>query len=270
MDGNIKKDLPLQISISIFLFFSLWWMYLQLYVPIQNIGYQFFGATYGMMALYGSLFTTVVAKKWGGLNSQMGKSIIFFALGLAAQEFGQLAYSFYTYYLHVEIPYPSIGDVGYFGSIPLYILGVFFLAKVAGVNIGLRTFVNKMQAIFLPIIMLILSYIFFLKDYSADWSKPLTIFLDFGYPFGQAIYISLATLTFLLSINILGGKMRGKILLILLALLIQYVADYMFLYQAHQGKIYAGSFNDYLYLLAYFIMTIGLLQLNNIHSDLSK
>jgi hypothetical protein len=83
--------------------------------------------------------------------------------------------------------------------------------------------------------------------------------LDFGYPFGQAIYISIAILAFLFSRRLLSGLMRPKILLILAALCMQYASDFTFLYQSHHNTWKAGGVNDYMYLIAYFIMTIALL-----------
>ena len=200
----------------------------------------------------------------------MGKALIFFSLGLFAQEFGQVMYSYYLYFQKIEVPYPSLGDVGYFGSIPLYILGVLYLAKASGVKIGLSSFVNKIQAILIPGVILVLSYYFFMQGYVPDWSAPIRTLLDFGYPLGQAIYISLALLTYSLSRGVLGGVMKPRILFILFALFVQYIADFSFLYLAQQGQAYPGSILDYAYILAYFLMGIGLLQFGSVLTKLRE
>jgi hypothetical protein len=87
------------------------------------------------------------------------------------------------------------------------------------------------------------------------------VFLDFGYPLGQAIYVSLALLTYLLSTKTLGGIMKNKVLLILFALAVQYAADYNFLYQAYAETWSVSGYGDVIYLFAYFLMAVGLLQL---------
>ena len=222
------------------------------------------------MALWGGIWGIAIAQKWGGIRSVMGKTVILFSLGLLFQVFGQLAYAYLSFYIHIDVPYPSSGDIGYFGSIPLYIYGILLLAKASGVKIGLKSFESKIQAILIPLVMLVVAYFLFLQGYEFDWKDPIKIFLDFGYPLGQAIYISIAFLTYLLSRNILGGIMKRKILFILFALCIQFLSDYTFLYQLSRGTWAVGGINDYMYLIAYFIMTLALLQLNTVLSKIKE
>jgi hypothetical protein len=54
--------------------------------------------------------------------------------------------------------------------------------------------------------------------------------------------------------------MKNKVILLLAALLVQYSADYSFLFRFNRGTWYAGDFSDYLYLLAYILMIIALLR----------
>lgn len=258
---TLKKELLAQIALALFVFFTIFWIINTLFFPIGSPSHEWFANTYGILALWGGAWGLVISKKWGGFKSIIGKAILFFSFGLLAQVFGQVAYSYYYYYLGVEIPYPSLGDLGYFGSIPLYIFAVLLLARASGVKISLRSFKSKAQAVIIPILILGFSYYAFLQGYEFDWSAPLVIFLDFGYPLGQATYISFAILTYLLSKKTLGGIMKGKIFLILFALVIQYIADYHFLYQISKDTWYASGPNDYIYLASYFAMAIGLIQL---------
>ena len=234
---------------------------------------RFFGdfpSIYAVMALAGGVLGIKIAQEWGGFRSIMGKAIWMFSLGLLLQVFGQIAYAYLAFFKQIEVPYPSIGDIGYFSSIPLYIYGVILLAKASGVTIALRSYTHQMTAVLLPLVMLIASYLFFLRAYEFDWSAPVRIFLDFGYPLGQSIYISLAILTFLLSRKVLGGIMKNKIRFLILALLVQYIADYTFLFQVSKGTWVAGGIDDYMYLCAYFLMSIGLIQLNIKHLNLKS
>lgn len=219
------------------------------------------GASYQIITLLGGIWGLFIAASWGGLKSVMGRSILAFSLGLLFQTFGQSVFSYYNIVAHVEIPYPSLADIGYFGSIPLYIYGALMLGRASGVTISLKSFTSKFQAVLIPLIMLSLSYFFFLRGYEADWSDPVRLFLDFGYPLGQAIYVSLAFLVFLLSQKTLGGIMKHRVLFILLALVVQYLADYNFLYQALAGSWGLSGYGDVIYLVAYLLMTIGLIQL---------
>jgi len=200
----------------------------------------------------------------------MGKSLIFFASGLGFQELGQLTYSYYIYVLNIEVPYPSFGDIFYYGSIIFYILGVLYLAKASGVQVSLKSVKGKINALLIPIVILLLSYYVFLQGYEFDWSQFLTIILDFGYPLGQAIYVSLAFLIYLLTRGVLGGLMRPKILFVLVALLAQYLADWTFLYQASRGTWSVSGINDYMYFFAYFLMALALIQFDTVYKKLHE
>lgn len=264
---NIRVLIPL----SIFVVFSIWWLYLNvLGIKTDDLRNQLFGSLYGLIALYGAIWGLYIAQKWGGIKSVLGRSILFFSAGLFAQEIGQLIYSYYIIIAHIEVPYPSMGDVFFYSAIPLYIVAVIFLAQASGVHVSLRSFGNKLQAILIPVVILAFSYYFFLQEYSFDWTAPLKMILDFGVPLGQAIYISLAILTYTLTRGVLGGMMKNKVLFILFALLAQYIADWTFLYQASRGIWSGGGINDYMYLCAYFIMTLGLLQFKTIFDKLRQ
>ncbi len=260
---QIITDRATKVIVFLVFLFSAVWIYLNLFLNPQNSDYnQLFAACYGLIALIGSVTGLLISKKWGGLGSAFGKAIYFFSFGLLLQEFGQLSYSYYIYYEHISVPYPSIGDIGYFGSIIFYILGIRYLAKVSGVRISLKSYMSKLQALFIPTAILALSYIIFLRNYEFDFTQPLKIFLDFGYPLGQATYVSLAILALLLTRQTLGGIMRNRILLILIALCVQYLADYTFLLQSTSGSWSAGGINDLIYMFSYAFMTLGILQIN--------
>lgn len=259
MLGLTRKQTAMLLATVIFGGLSVWWVALQLMEAPSDFALELFSGVYGAMALFGAIVGFILAREWGGWKSYIGRAIRMFSFGLLAQEFGQITYSLYTLILHQEIPYPSIGDIGYFGSIFFYVYGVWLLGKAVGTKFSLRSYGNKLVAVIIPAAILAASYWYFLRDYEADWSQKLTTFLDFGYPLGQAIYISLAILVFTLSRKYLGGLMRPVILFVLFALGIQYMADFMFLYQTYHETWTTAGPNEYVYLFAYFVMTMALL-----------
>jgi hypothetical protein len=260
-----SKDSRAIIALMLLSIITAWWLTLHPFESGTLIDQKYiWGSSYQIIALWGSVWGLFISIYWGGYKSALGRMILAFSLGLLCQVFGQTVYSYYNLYAHVEAPYPSIGDIGFFGSIPLYIYGSFLLAKVSGVKVTLRSFDQKIQAFFIPLIALFISYMVFLRGYEFDFSHPLTILLDFSYPFGQAIYVSIAILTLLLSRKILGGIMRGPVMLFLFALIFQYICDYNFLYQASRETWFVGGYGDYLYAVSYFVMTIALLYVGEI------
>ena len=245
--------------------FAAWWLYITLFLRdvdhYTNVHNQSFAATYGVMALAGGIIGLFASRIWGGYKSLIGRSLLFFSIGLLAQEFGQIVYSYYLHVQHVEIPYPSVGDVGYFSSIFFYIYAALLLLRACGAKFSLRDKLMRVVAVVLPLLLLAGSYAYFLRDYQFDFSSlksTLTVMLDFGYPLGQATYISIALLTYFLSRNLLGGVMKRKILLVLFALVIQYAADFSFLEAAKLEKVFPAGANDFMYLLSYTMMALAL------------
>ncbi len=267
----LAQDKKAQLLAVVFIALFAWWIYLFLLGHTESNQYKnlIWAASYQLLALLGGIWGLVASAGWGSKRSVMGRSIIAFSIGLLLQVFGQSVFSFYNLFAEIEIPYPSIADIGFFGSIPLYIYGILLLAKASGVKISVQSYRKKLQAIIIPIVMLGLSYHFFLRGYEYDGNGLLKAFLDFGYPLGQAIYVAIAILTYILSKKVLGGIMRGRVLFILLALIAQYVADSNFLYQTINLSWYNGGYGDLLYAIAYLLMALGLLQLQSkyIHSE---
>lgn len=249
----------------LFSFFTLWFVFIVVYrVNADGGSAQIWSATYQLIAWVGAIYGIYFSRLWGGWHSVIGRANLVFALGLLAQSFGQSIFSYY-FYTGIEAPYPSIADLGFFGSIPLYIYGVILIARVSGAYIRYKTLSNKIFVFLVTVLALIMSYSVFLRSYEFYWDNPLTIFLDFGYPIGQAIYISLAVIAYVNFRGLLGGTMRKSIMLIIFALVAQYLSDYVFLYQISRG-IYEGVNTvlvDYLYLVAYFVMSLALINLGH-------
>lgn len=264
----IKKENEAKVLCLLMLLLSTWWGFLLLSGINEQLPNYIFGGTYGIIALLGGIWGIKIAYKWGGFKSVFGRAILFFSFGLLSQEFGQLVFSYYNLFAKIPVPYPSLADVGFFGVIPLYSIGMLYLAQAAGVKFSLKSISNKLQVILIPLIMLSISYYIFLATYTVDTSDILRTFLDFAYPLGDALYISLAILTFSLSRGLLGGIMRSRILFLIIAFCAQYVADFNFLFQSSQGTWSNAGYGDYLYLISYFMMTLGILQLNTVFNSL--
>lgn len=260
---QFKQSRGLQVIFIIFGILTLWWVSIFTRGLTEGMENDVFTLIYCILALLGGSAGWTFAHKWGGFKSTLGRSIIMFTLGLLAQFIGQIMYNYYIYVLGIEVPYPSIGDVIFFSSILFYIYGAWLLAKVSGLKLSIQSAHGKLQAFIIPIIIVIISYLVFLQGYEPDWSNKIVIFLDFGFPIGQAIFVSIAILALLISKNILGGMMRKPIILLILALIVQYIADFSFSYQVSREAWYVGGTNDFLYALAYFLMATSLFSIGN-------
>lgn len=262
----IRHDQFALITSFIFLALTVWWVFIYFGGTRDADINNWFGFVYGGLSVWGGIWGLVASQKWGGFGSYIGRAIIFLAFGLLSQAFGQYSFWFINVFLKIAVPYPGIPDIGFFGTTIFYIYAAWLFAKSAGVKVTLKSLKSKLQALVIPLAMLTIGYTLFLRNYEFDFSQPLKIFLDFGYPLGQAIYISIAILTYSLCRKLLGGIMRFPILFIVFAFCAQFLADYCFIY--FQEVFYPASIMDYLYLVAYFIMSLGVLQFKWIYKSL--
>jgi len=264
-----KNRLTLLVTVLMFVCFTAWWGVLQIIgflSPSQDLSWSknIFGSFYGLLALWGGLLGLIISKKWGGFKSSVGTILIFFSIGLLLQEFGQIVYSYYNIFAQMEIPYPSVGDVGYFGSVLMYIVGAFLLVKLLILPYKKEDISKKYPVLLLPVALLAISYYMFLNGHSFDPNLSLRNFLDLGYPVFQAVYVSLGLIAFTLCSRSSIGLMKRKMLFLIVALVSQYASDFTFLYMASRGLPYVGGIVDYLYLVSYFLMTLAIIELNSV------
>lgn len=248
-------------TIVFFLLLSAWWVSIFVRGLTESPENEFFTSIYFVVALWGGIAGFFVARTWGGYKSIFGRAISAFSLGLLGQAFGQIVFNYYHVVLGVEIPYPSIADFGFFSTGIFYGYGAIQLMRVAGVKFSLSSLSNKMIALAVPLFWALFSYWFFLRGYQFDWNKPLEMVLDMVSPVIDAAYLSLAILAYLLSRKWLGGFMKKPVLLLLLAIIMEAVSDFHFLYQASRDTWHAAGTNDYLYLVTFTLMALALMYL---------
>lgn len=255
MNVNTIKYVGLSL---IFLVLSIWWGFIYSNNYIDTIHNNLYTVTYPILSLLGSILGALSAIKWGGYKSYIGKSIIFLSLGLFSQFFGQFVYAYYIYILDTEA-FPSVGDIGYFGSIVFYFFGAIYLGLAMGIGRQLKEFKNIFLIILVALVSFSIVYGFFLRNYIFDKSELLTSILNYAYPIGQSIYLALTVSILLLSFNYAKGLMRFPVLVLLFALTTQFFADFMFLFQTNNDSWYVGGVNDFIYSISYFLMGAGLL-----------
>ncbi len=237
-----------------------WWVYLQLGNLTNTMQAYLFDWFYGLIGFSGALYGLYISfKKWGGWNSILGRGLILLPFGLLGQWFGLQVWTYYNVIAKVETPYPSFADAGYFALIPAYTLGALMFAWAAGAKFSLKTKRGKIGALFIPLIALAFAYVLFLKDIGFDTSDLVKTFLDFGYPLGEILPVSIALFTLTLSRSLLGGTMRSRILYLIGAFFFQFLTEYGFLYAAGAGTYVNGGWNDLMYFTSYAIMSIGLI-----------
>lgn len=226
-------------------------------LPI-NLLYSFSNGFLGTVAGVMGLF---ISKHWGGSKSAVGKAVLLISSGTISWGLGTLTWSFYNFVLHVDVPYPSLADIGYALAIPLWTTGVFYLSQATGAKFTLRKLRGRVLLIALPLIAAVVSY-YFLFVIARGSAFPvegglLKVFLDFYYPIGDWVILTVAFIVFGLSLHYLGGNFRWPVMIILLGFVLMFISDVSFSYTTTVESYYNGHLVDLLFTVAIFLISFG-------------
>lgn len=207
-------------------------------------------------------------RQWGGHKSIIGKSMFFSSIGLLWWALGSLTWVFYNFILHVDAPYPSIADIGY-GQVYLWWgIGIVMLTNATSIRYEAKKSREKIYFLCIPVVMAIVTYNFiFLQAHGGTllYDNPLKVLTDIVYPLGDIVIITLVVLKSGSVFNFLGERLRLPIIIFLLGLVLNYIADFYFSYTTTVGLYYVGSMADVFFTAAIFMLSLGL---SNLHPKL--
>lgn len=245
---------------------SLFWLGLQLTDPKDLKINLMFSFALNTLAFLSGLLGLRVARQWGGHKSVVGKGITFISLGLISWgAVGGYIWSYYNFILNQSVPYPSFSDVGFVAAVPLWAIGMFYLAKATGVKYGLRNSIEKAYLLIIPVVCAVFSYFILVtvaRDGSiSDGGSMLKVFFDFAYPICDVVIITIALLIYGLTLRLLGGLYKWPIRILLLGFIVMFFADTAFSYTTTVETYFNGNIADLLFTLAFFLMGYGLTSL---------
>ncbi len=220
-----------------------------------------FSSSYIVVALLGGLFGLKKAKYWGGFKSLLGRSLGFLSLGLILTTLGSLTLTFFYYVLNKEPSYPSIAEVFYISGIVSYIAGVFCLSRTirSWSLLKGKGLIKKILLIFVPLAMVGLTTSIFISRYATEGVSLSVLITDYVYAFSQAIYAFIAIAILINSSRLFGGQLHKAVVVLVVALIFQYVADYNYSYQILSGTWQTAGYGELLYLSAYSLIGLSVL-----------
>lgn len=222
---------------------------------IDSDGFTLYSYTYWTISLVGGLFGLIVSNVWGRLQSVTGKSLFWLSMGLLLQSIGQIIYAYLTVIQGIEDPYPSIAEIFFVSSIPAYIIGSYYIAKLSGLSSDIKTTKFKIFGSITAILLMWFAYSQFINSHDTENTSIILLFLEIIYPFGQSLFIAITLFAFFLNKNLRGGALMNRIFFVLFGLLSQYLADTFYDRTPVQ-------FSDMLYIYSYFLISLGLILFN--------
>jgi len=257
--------------IFFYILLVVWWVLISIFHLRDTIYNTSFAFAYGLIPIIVAVFGFQELKRWGFLKSSMGKAILFISFGLLTWGIGEMIWSYYNFFLLVEVPYPSLADVSFILSWPLWTVGTIYLSFATGVKYELKNLSGKLQILIIPFIVIILSYYLLVvvarqNVFEFD-SDILKLFFDLAYPVWDVIILTISIIIYGLSFKLLGGKYKYPILIILFGFVINYFADMGFSYTTTLGIHYNGNWVDLLFATAMFLLGLGLVSFNTPKND---
>lgn len=250
-----------------FIGMAVWWIALNAGGFVDTLPNYLYGLVLGLIPVVGGLVGLHRSKAWGGGGSAMGRAIGSLSVGLITWGVGTLIFAYYNIFAGIAVPYPSIADVFYLVSCPLWFMGVVFLSRATGVRFSLRKMGGKIQLFVIPLLVAVFSYyaLVVVARQGVLFTNTLqfwNVFFDLAYPLADVFILTLVLLVFGLSYEHLGGRFKFPILILLFGFVVMYLADFSFSWTTVHETFFVSSWVDFLFTSAMTLISLGTVMLN--------
>jgi hypothetical protein len=197
-----------------------------------------------LAALAATISCAVTARRHGGALQAFWWLL---AATCLAWTIGEATWSWYEVVLRVEVPYPSLADVGYLAGTPLAVAA---FACHPGTQNRRRQqrLVPLLDAIAAAMSLLFVSWLLVLNPlWKSSGGRSLGDLVSLAYPFGDLIVLVLVVL----ALRNLPRKNRPATLLLFAGLLVMALTDSTYTYLAQIGQYHSGDLLDTGWVLAY-------------------
>lgn len=260
---TVSKKIPNTIFLLVAYYILLlsWWGSLSLRGVVDTKENYLFGIALGALTILSGITGLTKSKSWGALSSNIGRFIIFLSCGFIAWGVGTLIIGYFNLALDQVYPYPSIADLAYILSWPLWFIGMLNLSKATGARFRIKSLKGKLFAALIMVVAFVISYYLLFTvarggAFEVDGSY-LKLFFDFAYPIGDVVIVTSSLLLFGLSMNYLGGMFKIPILLIIIGFVLNYTADIVFTYINTIGTYHVSNWVDMLYATVFLLLGIA-------------
>ena len=250
-----------KVIIGIFCLMLMWWVFITASSLRDTTTNFLYGAVLGILPIMGSIFGFKNATKWGSFRSDIGKALLFLSAGLLTWGVGTLIFAYYNLILQIAVPYPSLADLFYIISWPLWAISMINFSRATGVSFQLGNIVGRLILFLVPLFMAMLSYYLLItvaREGIIDLSSGLLkVFFDLAYPIGDVVILTIAVLIYGLSFKYLGGSFKWPIVIILAGFVMNYVSDFSFSYTTTKGTFFVASWVDLIFTVTFFLLSLG-------------
>ncbi|MBI1862977.1 hypothetical protein HYS00_02565 [Candidatus Microgenomates bacterium] len=248
---------PAQVVLALFLVQSIWFYRIQAFHLYDTNEAYWFNWSYGFIALLGALYGLFHPKS---KKSPYYQAIRLLSFGMLCEWFGVQVWFYYNL-TGINVPYPSIADLGYFSIIPVYTLAAM---KIANTTNSIAFTLNKKIILLLtPVLLLTLGYSTMLAATGLNLSRQVRFFLSFTQPTGEIIPVSILVYLLLYCRTKLNQATRLYISILTVCMGLQLFTDFTFMFSAQTNQYLNAGINDYLYVITYSAMSLTIISFVN-------
>jgi len=248
-----------------FMALVVFWLILNLYIKTTVGFYNYlFSFAFSLVPFLVGFLNIFIAPSWGWFKSSIGRAVFFISFGSFIWGFGSMIWSYYNFFENISAPYPSLADAGFFLAYFFWIIGIVNLFYASGASVVIRQTGRKYILVVIPTVVTAISYYLLVNiarggGISNSINDHLKLFLDLAYPTGDVIILSVVLIIFCLPAAYLSGKNKLVIFLLLLGFFVMYFGDFAFSYNTTMGKFYNGHYEDFLFAIGLFLISLGCL-----------
>jgi signal transduction histidine kinase/DNA-binding response OmpR family regulator len=178
---------------------------------------------------------------------------VLLGLALACWSSGEVIWGFYEVVLNVEVPFPSIADIGYLSAIPFAVaaMAVYPTAERSRATTRIR---SVLDALIIATSVLFVSWAFVLAPaLQQGGATAFETVVSLAYPVGDVVIASVAIMA------IHRGRVLGRLPLLLVAvgMLANAVSDSVYAYLTQVGKYSSGDIIDLGWFTAYLLIALA-------------
>ncbi|OGD93293.1 hypothetical protein A2697_03030 [Candidatus Curtissbacteria bacterium RIFCSPHIGHO2_01_FULL_41_44] len=239
------------IFIFLLAIFVVLWVRIQI-LGIRDTNENYFFNFYSIIPIFGAFVGWLVAARFGGLKSVLGRAISMLAAGLLAWGLGGFVWLWYNLVFQVPVPQPSLADYLFVGAYIFWAFGTIYLAKAAGIRFfPQETFAGKTILVVVPVLLVVLITVFYILLRTGSSSNLLS----------YVVFVPLLIYTgsiLPLVLNLYGGKFFKATGLVVLGFFILYLAGTSFFYSVANNTYYNGHLSDLFFAAGFSVISTGI------------
>lgn len=245
----ISNKTSTQISlVSLILFLILG--FILIFFGITDLPRYLSSSTFYFAHLIGGLIGIYASKKLG-LNTYVGKALLFLGVAQMGTFFGAIIWDYYDFVKGIAAPYPSLADIFFVLFVPFSAIGLWHLIKIYKIKLNSWIVIEGL------ILVTIISLIIFLILGSpgiAFKANALKAAFDLFYSISDAILITMA----IMIVRIGSQRMFQGLAFYAIGLILTAFADLTFAYRIAAETYYFGDISDLLYIISGLILSLGI------------